>query len=183
MNIREKAICECYTGSVFCEGEERDAIYEYLSIKEGREIYTHEILDIVKKHKDSIKQDFIDVCEGKYKEADQSAQIEVDRDRYISIEKFKEYKERCITTNNCEGTNCLDCFYNNGGARGVIAVIRANWIERNGWFSCSHCHKAQEEKTRWCPNCGAVMNRKRDSMFCNPIEKLPKTAKSGGDSK
>lgn len=66
MTLIEKAICECYTGIVFCVGDERDQIYKYLSDKEKRHIYTHEILDVVANHQDEIKKDFLDVLKGKY---------------------------------------------------------------------------------------------------------------------
>lgn len=68
MTLREKAICECYTGICFCTGNERTEIYKYLTWVSGRKIiFTHDILRVIEENKKRIKDDFIDVCRGVYK--------------------------------------------------------------------------------------------------------------------
>lgn len=70
MELIEKAICECYTGTVFCIGEEREAIYKYLENLEKSPVFTHEMSKAIEKHRAEIKKDFIDVCRGKYSKPD-----------------------------------------------------------------------------------------------------------------
>lgn len=40
MTLREKAICEVYTGVCFCVGEQRKAVYEYVGELLGRPAQT-----------------------------------------------------------------------------------------------------------------------------------------------
>lgn len=70
MTIKEKVICECFTGICFCVGNERDEVYKYLSEKFGRTVFTHELADykMQEEIKTRTREDFIKVCNGYFKE-------------------------------------------------------------------------------------------------------------------
>ena len=68
MTLKEKAICEVYTGVCFCAGDERGAVYEYASELLGRPIYTHEFSTLADKLKELAKDDFVKVCKGELEE-------------------------------------------------------------------------------------------------------------------
>lgn len=70
MTIKEKVICELYTGVCFVVGEERSEIYKYLSEKFNRPVFTHELADhkMQKEIKQRTRADFIKVCKGYFKE-------------------------------------------------------------------------------------------------------------------
>ena len=69
MTIREKAICECYTGVCFCVREERNEVYKYLGELFGRPIQTLEILTLSEEIKNRSRGDFLAVCAGVYSDA------------------------------------------------------------------------------------------------------------------
>jgi hypothetical protein len=68
MTLREKAICEVFTGVCFCTGEERGAVYKYASELLGRPVFTHEFYTLADKLKYLATADFVAVCKGEYKE-------------------------------------------------------------------------------------------------------------------
>lgn len=68
MTLREKAICEVYTGICFCAGDECSAVYEYASKLIGRPIFTHEFLTLADKLKELAKDDFVKVCKDELEE-------------------------------------------------------------------------------------------------------------------
>lgn len=68
MTMREKAICEVFTGICFCAGEKRGAVYDYASELIGRPIYTHEFLTRAEELKELARADFVAICRDTYKE-------------------------------------------------------------------------------------------------------------------
>ena len=63
MTLKEKIICECYTGICFVVGDERNELYKYVQEKCGRPVYTHELPYL---NKELFKEDFIKVCKGEF---------------------------------------------------------------------------------------------------------------------
>jgi len=70
MTRKEKIIATAYTGIMFIDGSELGELYKYEEEKIG-----HTVIDImhadesfVKKLKDAVKSDFIEMLKGKYKE-------------------------------------------------------------------------------------------------------------------
>lgn len=62
MTQREKAICELVTGVCFCEGDQREAVYKYVSELLGRPVYTHEFPAMYEKLKELAMPDFMTMC-------------------------------------------------------------------------------------------------------------------------
>ena len=62
MTITEKAICEVYTGIVFCAKDDIWAGYAYAERLLGRAVYTHEFAELSDKLKELSKFDFVKVC-------------------------------------------------------------------------------------------------------------------------
>lgn len=62
MTKRECAIVTAYTGCSMFQGDDIKYLYQYLSEIEGREVYTHELPEMVEKHKDKIFNDFVIIC-------------------------------------------------------------------------------------------------------------------------
>ena len=69
MTLREKAICEVYTGVCFCVSHEREAVYRYASELIGRPIFTHEFHTLADVLKEKAREDFIAICQNRYREA------------------------------------------------------------------------------------------------------------------
>lgn len=107
-------------------------------------------------------------------------------ERYIDIDKMKKWtevdqsscsRERCASTNY----DCNECYYNNGGAEDVAPVIHAKWIEKE-WaeefdnrlisnYECSNCKEWLRDKSNYCPNCGAKMDKEQVDMSTSSIFK------------
>lgn len=68
MTLKEKVICEAYTGICFCTGEDRNELYKYLAEKMGRPVYSHEFATNFEKIRDISREDFVKVCKGDYSE-------------------------------------------------------------------------------------------------------------------
>lgn len=69
MTLKEKAICEVFTGLCFCEGEERNEVYKYLEEIFGRPIFTHEMDEAFAVEAQArSRADFVKVCAGEYSE-------------------------------------------------------------------------------------------------------------------
>ena len=68
MTLREKVICEVYTGVCFCIGDERNAVYEYMKSIMGRPICTHELANpsIQSELREKSKSDFVDILADSY---------------------------------------------------------------------------------------------------------------------
>ena len=66
MTLREKAVCEVFTGVCFCAGEQRGAVYEYASELIGRPIFTHEFYTLAEKLKELARADFVAICKDEY---------------------------------------------------------------------------------------------------------------------
>lgn len=82
--------------------------------------------------------------------------------RYIDIDKYDNFNNECGQI-YCNGQFCIDCYYNNGGAEDVAPVVHAEW-EHHGVciLACSNCHDTImcDRVSNYCPNCGAIMDRK-----------------------
>ena len=63
MTLREKAICEVFTGICFCAGDKRGAVYEYASELLGRPIFTHEFYTLRDELKEKARPDFVALCQ------------------------------------------------------------------------------------------------------------------------
>ena len=89
MTLKEKVICEAYTGICFCTGEDRNELYKYLSEKMGRPVYTHEIAANFEKIKAASRDDFVKVCKGEYgetlKESQNNLKESVRQDGWIPV--------------------------------------------------------------------------------------------------
>lgn len=104
MELIEKAICECYTGYVFCTGEEREAVYRYLECLEKKPIFTHRIMEVIEKHQDEIKEDFKDVCTGEYESKENSGLKEKCKQLENQNEQLKNAAFNvCAEYKGCEG--------------------------------------------------------------------------------
>lgn len=70
MTHKEKIIATAYTGIMFIDGSELGELYKYEAEKMGNAVidimYTDE--SFVKRLKDAVKSDFIEMLRGKYKE-------------------------------------------------------------------------------------------------------------------
>lgn len=64
MTEREKIIVSAYTGYLMCDFGK---MHSYIEEKLGRPLFTHELADdsVWKEIKESIKKDFIELCEDK----------------------------------------------------------------------------------------------------------------------
>lgn len=85
--------------------------------------------------------------------------------RYIDIDKLQEFNCESI---DCSGNGCAECYYNNGGAEDVAPVVHAKWIKKitpMGRASfCTNCDYATFVSTKkYCPNCGAKMDKQEDN--------------------
>ena len=94
MTLKEKVICEAYTGICFCTGEDRNALYKYLSEKMGRPVYSHEFATNFEKIRDISREDFVKVCKGDYNE---TLTQKGDRDAPASLVRCEE----CRLHGNC----------------------------------------------------------------------------------
>ena len=70
MTLREKAICELFTGICFCVGEQRGAVYEYAEELLGRPVMTHDFLWHADKLRELAKADFEAICFDKHTEGE-----------------------------------------------------------------------------------------------------------------
>ena len=70
MTHKEKIIATAYTGIMFIDGSELGELYKYEEEKMGQAVidimYTSE--SFVKRLKDAVRSDFIEMLKGKYKE-------------------------------------------------------------------------------------------------------------------
>lgn len=70
MTHKEKIIATAYTGIMFIDGSELGELYKYEEEKMGHAVidimYTDE--SFVKRLKDAVRSDFIEMLRGKYKE-------------------------------------------------------------------------------------------------------------------
>ena len=87
MTLKEKVICEAYTGICFCTGEDRNELYKYLSEKMGRPVYSHEFATNFEKIRDISREDFVKVCKGDYNE---SSKETVRQGEWIILGRFTE---------------------------------------------------------------------------------------------
>lgn len=62
MTLREKAICEVYTGICFCAGEQREAVYKYAEELLGRPVQTLDFLFLAPRLKELARADFEALC-------------------------------------------------------------------------------------------------------------------------
>ena len=66
LTLREKAICEIFTGICFCQGEERRAVYEYAEELMGYPIATHELYTLGAVLQERARPDFVRLCQISY---------------------------------------------------------------------------------------------------------------------
>lgn len=86
MTLREKAICELFTGICFCVGEQRGAVYEYAEELLGRPVMTHDFLWHADKLRELAKADFEAICFDKHTEGEWTEYWDGD---------YLEYSHKC----------------------------------------------------------------------------------------
>lgn len=58
MTKREAAIVTCYTGRFIGDIDE---VYKYLNEITGFDVFTHQIPEVLKRHRERIKEDFVKI--------------------------------------------------------------------------------------------------------------------------
>lgn len=96
-------------------------------------------------------------------------------DRYISVEKFKEYADKPSVFDTTDLKSMID----EQPTADVVEVVHAEWIDRvpyiwsddhmtmtgngEGCSVCKWVNKGGVEKYfNYCPNCGAKMDKERE---------------------
>lgn len=133
MTDRERAICECYTGIIFCTGEQRNELYKYLHELFGRPIYTHEMPQLADEIIQKSKADFIKVCKGENINEQPTADEEKVKCGYWEV--VSDEYEICASEFVCS-------------------------ICKESFVSSELTDEQFLQMMKHCPNCGAKMNSK-----------------------
>lgn len=158
MTLKEKVICEAYTGICFCTGEDRNELYKYLAEKMGRPVYSHEFATNFEKIRDISREDFVKVCKGDYSEPQKET---VRHGEWITTTKHKwrtdkngEIDESAWGHEYHNGPVCEIC-----GFSPCIHCCPGYDEDEDCYkhFICSVCGRHEEEKHPYC-HCGAKMD-------------------------
>ena len=90
--------------------------------------------------------------------------------RLVDANELK--KKMCFKCNDeysdepCDPSDCVFCnAINDAQTIDAVPVRHGRWIWRNKWepfefkYECSICHDSSDLESKYCPNCGAKMDK------------------------